>query len=109
MNLFKYSELSPASQVVARSAVIEHQRFHYNAEKRATKLMNAPGCLDINWRITNRPNRIIKLSGSLALIKKIESFNDTQFNKFVSENLCMFNKDGGYYSYYENKFYYGVE
>lgn len=109
MKLFKYSELSPDSQVVARSAIIGYQRYHYDTRKRATKLMNTPGCLNINWRITNRPNRIIKLSRDLALIKKFESFNDDQFNKLMAENICMFNKDGGYYVYSENKFYYGVE
>lgn len=109
MKLFKYSELSPASQVVARSAVIGHQRHHYNAGKIATKLNIISGSLDINWRVTNRPNRFIKLSGELAVIKKLESFNDAKFNKFVAENLCDFNKDGGYYVYSENRFYYGVE
>ncbi|QPB11480.1 hypothetical protein JT321_gp53 [Providencia phage Kokobel1] len=107
MKLFKYSELSPAAQVVARSAVIEHQRYYYNAEKRAAKLMNIHGCVNINWRITNRPNRFIKLSRKLALIKKFESFSDIQFNKLMAENICMFNNAGGYYVYSEDKFYYG--
>lgn len=107
MKLYKYSELSPAARVVARSAVLEHEYYHFNAHKRAFKLKMIYGSNNINSRITNSPERIKKLSRMLAKIRKFEALDNSQFNKLMAENICMFNNVGGYYVFTEDKFYYG--
>lgn len=106
MNIFSqllhYHDLSSEAKTVARSRVVAFEEEQY--KKTIARLKNHSPASNINVPI-NDQYRIQRVVNTLHVVRKYQSASVHEIERWIEDNLCMFDAAGHYYSFINKTFY----
>ncbi|MEX5881882.1 hypothetical protein AB6G95_19390 [Proteus vulgaris] len=98
-----YQDLSPSAKATARTQVVACEAAAYKAE--LALAVSCAATSSIHSRISHNPNRIRALSNKLRLIRHYQTAPTEKVEKFIEENLCMFDACGRFYLFLKKAFF----
>lgn len=101
-SLLHYQDLSPAAKTVARSRVVAFEEEQYKKSVASSK-KNHP-VSNIN-ALVNDPYRIQRMVNHMQAVRKYQRASQQEVERWIEENICMFDAAGHYYLFTEKAFY----
>lgn len=101
-SLLHYRNLSPAAKAVARSRVMAFEESQY--KKMVDRVKKSHPVSNIN-KLVNDPYHIQRLIHKLQAVRKYQHAPQCVIERYIEENLCMFDAAGRYYLFIEKTFY----
>lgn len=101
MGLLYYDDLSDNVKSLAKNHVFLIEKRAYKLElEKARKNYR-----ENSHRSINDPYHIARVINGSKALNLIRQHGDLYLLKFIRSNLCMFNKDGDYFSFFDQVFY----